>query len=264
MLPPTLVALLQTNPHRTETVSPIVCKVISDTQAGEDAPSTLCGWIPTPLEPPGPLSVVLWNTNPEFRAGTPPVRRTILRETIVSLTKRVETELKGHRWSRKKIIEQLAAQQSADCSPPQDTRELDAALAYLFEVQLVVVDEANRKVSWVPEDPRTWSASRPVWGITLGSRAILHRPNETSVGEDLSAWVSEREQDRWTFHWPVADGTLEDLRAKLGAMNVGLGPRIEKPKKADYAAAVGRAESIRHLETYFSKNWNPSGRASLV
>jgi len=244
--------LLLTNPNITATVAPIQIQLRSDTQEGEDVPSTLCGWIPTPLEPPGPLAAVLWKTNPEFRAGTPPVRRTILREEILKLQARVQTELKGHRWSRKRIIEQLAAQQNADASPPQDTKDLDEAIAYLYEVQFVFVDEANKKIRWVPEDPRIWTSERPVWGLSLGSRAIYHRKNEEGVANYLSEWVSDRETEKWTFYWPTADGTLDALKSKLTEMNVGLGSRLEKPKKADYAEAVGRAEAIRHIAKEFS------------
>ncbi len=251
-----LKSVVASNPNRTAGVAPISIRVVSDTQEGEDAPTTLCGWVPTPLEPPGPLSLCLWKTNAEYRAGTLAIRKGILRAEILTLAKRVESECRGHRWSRKKIQEQLAAQQSADISPPQDTRDLDEALAYLYEVQFVVVDEANKKIRWVPEDPRNWSASRPVWGVTLGSRAVLHRPGEEAVSVGLPAWVSEREsgQPKWRIDWPVADGTLEVLKASFTKLGTSIGGMAagEKPKKADYAAAVGRAEALRHLELEFA------------
>jgi hypothetical protein len=244
--------ILQQNPHRNEKVSPIPIRVCSDTNETEESPSTLCGWVPTPLEPPGPLGAILWKTNPEFRAGSVNVRRTILRETILHLQTRIEKELKGHRWSRKKIIEQLALQQSADISPPQDTKDLNEALAFLYEIQIVFVDEANKKISWVPEDPRVWSPDRPVWALSVGSRAIFHLGKEESVASKLSQWVSDRENDKWRIYWPTAEGTFEAIKLKMLELNVGVGPRIEKPKKADYATALGRAESIQHLNEHFS------------
>ena len=249
--------ILQTNPNRSKTVPAITLSVVSDTQEGDGAPQTICGWVPTPLEPPGPLAAVLWKTNPEFRAGTPPVRRTILREAILKLQLRVESELKGHRWSRKKIMEQLAAQQSADASPPQDTKDLDAALAYLHEIQFVIVDEANKKIRWVPEDPRTWSSDRPVWGLSLGSRAIYHNTNEMPVSNGLSQWLSERDIAGWKIDWPIAEGTLESIKATLLKLNTGIGPRMEKPKKADYAEVLGRTEAIRFLAEHFSGATSP-------
>ena len=249
---PLLKSIMEKNPHRNEKVSPIPIRICSDTNETEEIPSTICGWAPTPLEPPGPLAAILWKTNPEFRAGSAPIRRTIIRDTILKLQVRVENELRGRRWSRPKIIEQLALQQSADVSPPQDTKFLNEALAYFYEIQIVFVDEANKKISWVPEDPRTWSASKPVWAFSVGSRAVFHRPGEESVATQLSQWVSDRENDKWRITWPIADGTMEEMKAKVLAMNLSLGSRLEKPKKADYAIVLGRAEAIRHLHDMFS------------
>jgi hypothetical protein len=240
--------ILLKNSNATKEVPQISIQVCSDTNETDEIPSTLCGWVPTPLEPPGPLAAVLWKTNPEFRAAAISVRKTILRETIIKLQERVEAELRGHRWSRKKIIEQLVAQQSADASPPQNTKELNNALAFLYDVQFVFVDEANKKISWSPEDVRTWSTDRPIWGLSVGSRAVFHRKGEESVGVGLGAWVSDRDIEKWRIAWPEADGTLVDMKAKLSAMNVGMGTRIEKPKKADYAVVLGRAEALRALE----------------
>jgi hypothetical protein len=246
----TLREILEKNPNSGKSVPPISIQVCSDTNETDEIPSTVCGWVPTPLEPPGPVAAVLWKTNPEFRAGSLSVRKTILRETIIKLQERVERELRGHRWSRKKIMEQLVAQQSSDASPPQNTRELNDALAFLYEVQFVFVDEANKKVVWSPEDVRTWSTERPVWALSLGSRAIFHKTGEESVGRQLGSWVSNRELEKWRIQWPVADGTLEDLKGRLSKMNLGTGLRIEKPKKADYAAAIGRAEAVHTLSKF--------------
>jgi hypothetical protein len=246
--------ILRTNPTIGKTVFPISIQVCSDTNETDEIPSTVCGWIPTPLEPPGPVAAVLWKTNPEFRAGSLSVRKTILRETIIGLQERVERELRGHRWSRKKIMEQLVAQQSADASPPQNTRELNDALAFLYEIQFVFVDEANKRVSWSPEDVRVWSTTRPIWALSLGSRAIFHKTGEESVGKELGIWISNRELENWRIQWPVADGTLEDLKGRFGKMNISSGFRIEKPKKADYASAIGRVEAIQNLTKFSEYN----------
>jgi hypothetical protein len=241
------------NPNRKRTVLPIEIRVLSDTQEGEEAPATLPGgWVPTPLEPPGPVSQWLWKTNAEYRAGTAQMRRTILRDALLEIGARVDAELRGAKWSRKKIHEQLAAQQTAAVSPPMDTPELDKGLAALIGVQIVQVDEANKKVRFVPPDPRTWSAELPVWGATTGARAVLHRQNEESVGEGLAKWLGDRESEGWKIAWPEADGTIEELKSKLAQRGLsvgGGGTRLDKPKKADYAAALGRAEAVSHLST---------------
>jgi hypothetical protein len=102
-------------------------------------------------------------------------------------------------------------------------------------------------VRFFPADPRTWSTELPVWGGTTGSRAVLHAPQEGSVGKGLAAWVGEREQEGWKIDWPEAEGTLEEIKNKMAQRGRGLGPRLDKPKKADWVAALGRAEAIAAL-----------------
>lgn len=239
------------NPNRTMTVIPIEICSVTDTQEGVDAPATVAGgWIPTPLEPPGPLGLYLWKADPEFRAGTPPIRRTILRDTILKINERVENELRGVKWHRKKVIEQLATQQTSAVSPPMDTPDLDIALCELYGYQKVVLDEANKKISFFPEDPRTWSTEFPVWGCTHGSRAVLHKRGEESVGAGLADWISDREKDGWKVAWPVHDGTLEAMKKIMSERGTSLGPRLEKPKKADYAVGLGRADGLRALAKF--------------
>ena len=241
---------IQENPNRTREVPPIEIRVISDTQEGEDVPATVAGGlVPTPLEPPGPVSHVLWKTDPEFRAATAQVRRSLLREAILLVTERADAELRGVKWQRKKVIEQLAAQQTAAVSPPMETPELDRALAHLYNYQKVIVDEAGKKVKFVPADPRTWSAEFPIWGATTGSRAVLHRAGEESIGTGLAQWVEGRERDGWTIAWPEAEGTLEEIHATLAQRGIRDRPRVDKPKKADWALTLGRSESIAHLLT---------------
>ena len=235
------------NPTRTRTAMPIEIRVVSDTQEGEDAPATVAGWVPTPLEPPGPVAHLLWVTNPEFRAATAPVRRTILRDTILTLTARVDAECRGVKWSRKKVQEQLAAQQTSAVSPPMDTPELDRALCYLYGVQKVIVNEAGKKVQFFPEDPRTWSTEHPILATTTGARAVLHRPGEEPVVGGLVAWLQDREAAGWTIAWPDAEGSLDDIKGKMTQRGIGVRAGLDKPKKADWARALGRAESIGHL-----------------
>lgn len=245
-----ITAWIQENPNRTREVPPIEIRVISDTQEGEEAPATIAGGlVPTPLEPPGPVSHVLWMTDPEFRAAAAQVRRSILREAIILVTEKADKELRGVKWQRKKVIEQLAAQQTAAVSPPMQTTELDRGLAHLYNYQKLIVDEAGKKVQFVPADPRTWSREFPVWATTTGSRAVLHRAGESSVVTGLAEWLEAREGEGWKIDWPEADGTLDDIRERMEKRGLTLSHKFttEKPKKADWALALGRAESLAHL-----------------
>jgi len=70
------------------------------------------------------------------------------------------------------------------------------------------------------------------------------------VGKQLGIWVSNREIEKWRIQWPVAEGTLEALKGRRSTLNIGTGLRIDKPKKADYAIAIGRAEALEMLAKF--------------
>jgi len=129
-----------------------------------------------------------------------------------------------------------------------DTPELDRALCHLLGYQKVIVDEAgSKKIKFFPENPLAWSAEYPVWGSSIGARAVLHRGCEEPVSIGLAKWLQDREDEGWSVPWPPAEGTLDDIRGKLLQRGLRCSPRIEKPKKADYAAVLGRAEAMSHL-----------------
>ena len=62
-----------------------------------------------------------------------------------------------------------------------------------------------------------------------------------------AAWVCAREDEGWKVQWPEFDGTLEEIKKIMTDGGIGVGQRLDKPKKADYSLALGRANSITHL-----------------
>jgi len=74
------------NPNKDISVPFIKIQVISDTCESSENPVVGPGGVSVvPLDPPGPVSLYLWHTNPEYRAGNFQTRKIILREFIVSL-----------------------------------------------------------------------------------------------------------------------------------------------------------------------------------
>jgi hypothetical protein len=128
----TVQSWIETNPSRNTSVIPIEIRIISDTSDDYQVINGPGGCVVTPLDPPGPVSFYLWHSDPLYRVGTLKLRKQILMEKIVELAKRIEEDCRGHRWQRKKILEQLSAQQSAAVSPQQDTPELDEALCFVI------------------------------------------------------------------------------------------------------------------------------------
>ncbi len=237
------------NPSRDTKLSTIEIQTQSDT-GGAEVLAGPGGLISTPLEPPGPVSLYLWYTDPVYRAGTLQIRRQILRETLLTIGARVDKECKGHKFCRPRIHEQLAAQQSTHVSPTQDTHDLDNALCFLFDIQKLVIDEANKKLLFYPENLQTWSSSKPIWMCGLGSRCVYHLSGERLMSTSLLSWMQEREHEGFKFKWPVADGKLDDLKQRAETLKVKI--TLDKPKKDDYCLLVGRAETIQHLLKEFS------------
>jgi hypothetical protein len=239
-----------TNPSRDATVAPIEIRIKSDTgDVSADAINAPGGCIATPLDPPGPVSFYLWHTDPLYRGGGLILRRQILRETLVQIAKLVETDCKGHHWRRSKILEQLAAQQTAAVSPPQDTNELDEALCFVLGFQKIIVDEVHKKILHFPTNFREWSSEKPVWASALGTRCVLHLPGERHLSVGLGLWITGLEEEGWKVRWPIPDEKLDELKRRSQA--AGLVPRADKPKKEDYAVLLGRSETVAHLLSEF-------------
>ena len=246
----TVLQWIETNPSKDSCVVPIEIRVESDTGISEvvNGPGGLVG---TPLEPPGPVSFYLWHTDPLYRAGTYTYRKQILRDTLVELATKVETTCKGHRWSRKKILEQLAAQQTSAASPPQDTHELDEALCFIFGFQKIILDDIHKRVLQFPQDLREWTSENPVWTTGLGSRCIYHLPGESSLSHGLGSWLLLRETEGRSIRWPSVDGKADEVKRKCEEL--GISPRgVEKPKKDDWCLTLGRSHAIANLLRNFS------------
>jgi hypothetical protein len=184
-----------------------------------------------------------------YRVGTEKVRTQILREKLIELAGRVEKECRGHRWQRKKILDQLAGQLSAAVSPQQDTHELDEALCFVLGFQKLILDDIHKKVLQFPKDFRNWSNEQPVWTTGLGSRCIYHLPGEKSLGPGLSRWLDARESEGWKVQWPSVEGKLDEVKAKCEQKN--LRPTVTKPLKDDWCAVLGKAEAKESLLRQF-------------
>ena len=241
---------IDTNPSRDTSVAPIEIRLKSDTGDAVDVVNGPGGCVATPLDPPGPVSFYLWHTDPLYRGGGLTLRRQILRETLLEIGKLIETDCKGHKWQRKKILEQLAAQQTAAVSPPQDTHELDEALCFVLGYQKIIVDDIHKKILHFPTNFREWELDKPVWTTTLGTRCALHLPGENHLSVGLGSWLLGLEAQGWRITWPTVDGKLEEIKKRC--MELSISPRgVEKPKKEDWAAVLGRSQAAGHLLSEF-------------
>jgi hypothetical protein len=199
------------------------------------------------LSLPGSLSCLLTFVDPVFRYASENGQRQILRETILELEERIQKELVGRKWSRRKLCELVSAELAE--KKPTMNAALEEALCELYRVQKVLVNHTDKTLSFAPEDLRLWKSDRKIF-ISDSENMWLYEKQFSSLPNFLT-WLQAKEDEKWKVEWPVADGKLEELRGELSAKGLQAHPRIpgEKVKKEDYARALGRAQAISTLST---------------
>lgn len=196
-----------------------------------------------PLDPPGSLSALLFQTDVLYEMASPALRRQLLTEHLLVLHERVDKELVGRRFPRKKIQDILSGQLALNS--PQHSNLLDEVLCELFQVQKVLLHRKTKSIHFFPPDLRVWKADRPVVFGEEDGNWIL-RP---AASRSLLGWIEEKEDQSWKILWPTADGKLEDMKAILEQRQLSVHPVLAntKVKKDDYARILGRSDAIRVL-----------------
>ena len=152
------------NQNKKITIDPILIVPISDND--ESAPSLVegpGGVSVIPLNPPGPVSLYLWHTNAEYRAGNFNVRKDILRSMLTTLHEKFQSELKGRSSNRTKSIEQLEQQDTGAVSPPMNTPDLNRGLNSVLGIQIIEVDDIHKHIVTYPNDIRQLSNMSPIY-----------------------------------------------------------------------------------------------------
>jgi hypothetical protein len=190
----------------------------------------------------GALSCLLTFHDPVFRFASENGQRQILRDTILELQGRIDNELVGRKWSRRKLQELVSAE-LAEKRPTMNVA-LEEALCELYHIQKIMIHHHDKKISFYPSDLRVWKSD---WKIMMSdSENMWLYEKEFSSLEQVLQWIQTKENEGWVISWPVADGKLEDLRAELHSKGLTAHSRVpgEKVKKEDYARALGRSQAV--------------------
>lgn len=192
----------------------------------------------TPLDPPGPLSCLLFATDPLYQMGSTSLRKQLLIETLLTIHGRVDTELVGRRYPRKKIQDLLAGQVSANA--PVHSILVEEVLCELYSRQKILVNRKAKSLAFVPSDPRLWRSDRP---ILVSEDENSWKFSPVSV-IPLREWLLQKEHEGWAIGWPTAEGKLEEIKQSLlqkGSVSDG------KQKKEDLARTLGRLQALETL-----------------
>ena len=223
----------------------------SDSRPVEESTESQFGVNWSRLHPPGPLSLFLWATHPEYRAGTEAYRRTVLNETIVQFQNRVQQgEVNaGRKIAKSKLAEALGI--TVENASEENFEALEKVVSCLGQVQWIRIHENEKKITCVPDDLRMWRNDVPILWVRERYRSAGETPIGSSFNlNQLGKWIGDREADGWTLQYPLAEGTLESIKQEWSKLGMGL-PRTKnekgKPLKEDYAIALGRAQVFQHL-----------------
>jgi len=228
---------IKINPFSKETLK----EIVAGGAMIERQTETKFGFAIYPLDPRATLSRILFSLNPEFRAASHSVKTTILREEVVMLCEKVGG-LNGRKHPKKKILEALS-------SPvPGHWDVLDQAMAVIYDVQLIFVNEEAKKISFAPHDLRAWSAEKEVL-IMESNGAEAWEWEQGKLGmKRAGEFLAEMEDLGWRIVWPEADGTLKAMEERAEEISVSaVDSNGKKLKKEILGARIGRAEAIRNL-----------------
>lgn len=193
-----------------------------------------------PLPIPGPISLILCNTDTLYSYGLPSLQKSILREKILELQEQAEGL--GRRWSKKKVQDILARQ--LEGAPSE--KMLEEVLCELFQVQKIVIHKEKKSIGFYPTDMRLWKSDRLVIFADEDNRWIM-TPNDTDLS--LLTWITGKEEQGWSIAWPTAEGKFEEIKAEVSKRQLDVHPLPGSPlgtriKKDDWARVLGRAEAI--------------------
>ena len=196
------------------------------------------GFALRPLDPPGALSLLLLYTEPLYELSSIALRKQLLTEKLMELHGRVDKELIGRRYPRKKIQDLLAAELSA--TKPSGSFLLEEVLCEMFQVQKVLLNRRTKSLSFAPSDLRLWTTDKP---IVFGEEDNVwsFQPVKTQA---FSTWLLTKEEEGWKVSWPTADGKYEELKVALVTRNIVL---EGKQKKDELASILGRSQALQNL-----------------
>ena len=171
-------------------------------------------------------------------------RQTEVRDKTFELQQQSVTALKGNRkLPKSKVAEALGA-----IRPTEDqTKVIAGVLLAMKQLQTVCWNEDAKTLWTMPEDLRIWSTNRRTLWIDHKAERMLEWKQEPSLG----VWLDEREKEGYAIPWPEAEGTFEEIKAKLSldypelsVHSLALGKKV---KKEDYARVLGKAQALTHL-----------------
>jgi len=246
-----LLPFLDKNPHKSLTAEYIPMPGESDSAPVDESTECQYGVDWVRLQPPGPVSLFLWSTHAEYRAGSEAQRRTMLNDILVKFQDRVQKgEVNaGRKISKSKLAEALAI--TVENASEENFEALEKVVSSLGNVQWIRIHENEKKITCIPGDLRTWRRDIPILWTRERYRSAGEVAGRTEFGfSHLAKWIGDREAEGFQLEYPLATGTMESLKEAWNTLGLGL-PHTKNPKgkhlKEDYAVSLGKIQVFQYL-----------------
>ena len=235
---------IQSNPNRSATLKPFV--PTKQSVEGEMEQTDTLGWTKLPVSPSTPLSAVLLAQDLMYRSVTEGARGAILRDETTDCQEKATLHLKGRAWPVRRTAEGIAAVGMEEAKASAWTTLGWHAIAALREIQIVIMNEQTKTIEFVPEDIRSWSNETEIICIAHDARFVWTHPSSASI---LHKWIAHQAFHEWTIEYPLADGTMEELKTAAAKHEIA-----GKHVKDELRKLIGRAQSIKHILSWANKN----------
>jgi len=159
----------------------------------------------------------------------------------------LQAEAMANLRGNRKLTKGKMADALSSLTPTEDhTKVIAMILLATKRIQTVCFDEDAKTVWTVPEDLCAWSKGAKTLWVNTRCDTCLDLPTSSI---SLGSWISDREEEGWKITWPIAEGTMEEMKQKVTERGIIPKPAEfgAKVKKDDWARTLGRCEAIEHL-----------------
>lgn len=258
----------QQNPNRTQTLDAIEVTNIKAAQETSLDNLGLKGYQAYHLNPTGIISLLVCIADPTYYSlATPTARTQQIIDMATALQEQTEQLRNSHLTrKRKKIHDLIGAAYNGAVLEDKDYLDLFAGLAYLKEIQFVMLksavqeeieegkkqyDSALQGEILFSSSPELWKRDHPIWMVDYRTRWVAV-PSEKFAelpATFLSTWLPHMEQTGWIVQWPEVEGTKTELVAQLSVLP-SWQPSDKSLLKETLAARLGKMKALRVLANW--------------
>jgi len=208
------------------------------------------GWFRRPLGIGGPMAVVLRYKNHMFRGGSIALQKVLLREAITESQNDSPTLLKGRKWPLRRVSEALSSCLGSKIPEGQTSAWNEmcyGAICEMEQIQIMIIDTDTKTIAFSPEDVRNWKRDSPTYAMSKDGQwlfAPCNAESEAWPASKIGLWISKMEAANWKIVWPLAEGTMEQMREILEEAGLPVEGRL---KKEELARRAGRTGGVKLL-----------------